>query len=277
MGTRNMAKLNICLMIGVSILLFHPLAGYGAVPQLIKYQAYLTDDVGNPLNDTVEITFSIYADAGGSTLLWTETHISVTVTGGIFNVILGSVTAFPEDLFDGDCYLGVAVGTDPEMTPRPQLTSVAYAIRACKAEVAESVMEGCIETVHLSDNVVSEEKIAGDAVTSDKIADGTLTVSDMDDGVALDEILDDDGDGSGLDADLLDGLDSLDFAASGHDHDGSYYTQAHIDALEARIAQLEALLLNVTRNGNDITFSGVNVQIVNGTGTTEGRSMGWAT
>ncbi|MCK5232418.1 MAG: hypothetical protein KAR13_19250, partial [Desulfobulbaceae bacterium] len=63
----------------------------------------------------------------------------------------------------------------------------------------------------------------------------------------------------------------------GHNHDGRYYTQAHVDNLDDRISTLEAtvnqlavLLTNVTRNGNDITFSGVNLHIVNGTGTTDG-------
>jgi hypothetical protein len=47
-------------------------------------------------------------------------------------------------------------------------------------------------------------------------------------------------------------------------------SQAYVSALEARIASLETLLANVTRSGNEITFSGVNVHIVNGTGATDG-------
>ena len=45
-------------------------------------------------------------------------------------------------------------------------------------------------------------------------------------------------------------------------------------ALEARVAALEALFASVSLNGNDITFSGVNVRIVNGTGSTEGAVNG---
>ena len=55
-------------------------------------------------------------------------------------------------------------------------------------------------------------------------------------------------------------------------------SQSYVSALEARIAlletkmaALESLLTNVTRSGNEITFSGVNVHIVNGTGTTDGE------
>ena len=57
------------------------------------------------------------------------------------------------------------------------------------------------------------------------------------------------------------------------------YSQAHVDALEARIAALEStvvtltdLLAGVTRAGNDITFSGVNVRVVNGAGGTSSKN-----
>ena len=47
-----------------------------------------------------------------------------------------------------------------------------------------------------------------DSVTSGMISDGEVSVNDIQDGAVLSEILDDDGDGSGLDADMLDGMDS---------------------------------------------------------------------
>ncbi|MDP8269405.1 MAG: hypothetical protein P9L97_11825 [Candidatus Tenebribacter davisii] len=49
------------------------------------------------------------------------------------------------------------------------------------------------------------------SVTSSMITDGEISVSDLQDGASLTEILDDDGTGSGLDADLLDGQDSSEF------------------------------------------------------------------
>jgi len=64
----------------------------------------------------------------------------------------------------------------------------------------------------IADDAISESKIASGAVSSDKIADGA----------AIDEILDDDGAGSNLDSDLLDGLDSGAFASNIHNHDSRY-------------------------------------------------------
>lgn len=83
------------------------------------------------------------------------------------------------------------------------------------------------------------------------------------------------------DADTVDGQHASSFAAAVHTHDNRYYTKAHVDSLESRIGQLEttlsqsaALLQNVTRSGDDITFTGVNLHLVNGTGTTDGTVNG---
>ena len=84
--------------------------------------------------------------------------------------------------------------------------------------------------------------------------------------------------GSGLDADQVDGLHASAFALASHLHDTRYYTEGEVNALlaaqEARIAVLEALLNGVTRNGDTLVFgspgSGMNVQIVDGSGDTDG-------
>ena len=62
------------------------------------------------------------------------------------------------------------------------------------------------------------------AVTSAMITDGQVSSGDLADGAALAEIADDDGAGSGLDADLLDGQNSTAFAGVGHEHWGANWT-----------------------------------------------------
>ena len=102
---------------------------------LISYQGKLTDSQGDPLNTTVSIRFSVYAQVTGGSALWTETQPSVVVQSGIFNVLLGSVSSFPSDLFNGsDRWLGIRVGSDAEMSPRQQIVSVGYALRAADAD-----------------------------------------------------------------------------------------------------------------------------------------------
>ncbi|MCP4112932.1 MAG: hypothetical protein GY749_46635 [Desulfobacteraceae bacterium] len=127
-----------CIVMSLVLSLMLPCFTY-AVPMMINYQGYLADTNGHSLNETVKMTFRLYNTETDGTPLWTETHASVTVTNGIFNVILGGVNTLPEDIFNENLYLGVAVNNDSEMMPRRKLTSTAYAIRAA---VAESVING---------------------------------------------------------------------------------------------------------------------------------------
>jgi hypothetical protein len=96
---------------------------------LINYQGRLTDDNGDPITGTPSMTFVIYD--GGGISKWSETHPSVQVDDGLFSVILGSAAALPDSVFNGDDrYLGIAVGGDPEISPRTLLTSAPGAVYA---------------------------------------------------------------------------------------------------------------------------------------------------
>ncbi len=101
-----------------------------AVPNTINYQGYLTDSDGEPVNSGQFITFRIYSQAIGGVELWSET-LPVTIIDGAFTVVLGDgLTPFPNSLFDGPLYLGIAVGADSEMTPRKPITSAPFALNA---------------------------------------------------------------------------------------------------------------------------------------------------
>jgi hypothetical protein len=121
---------------------------FAQVPQLINYQGKLTSPSGAPVNATVQMVFSIYADAGGTTLLWRETQTAVVVDKGVFNVLLGSVdpvnNPIPYSIFDGSTrYLGVKVGGDPdEILPRKPIVSVAYAYKSFEADTADFARSG---------------------------------------------------------------------------------------------------------------------------------------
>ena len=105
-----------------------------AVPMMTNYQGTLQDTSGSPLNTSVSMTFSLYDTPEGGTPLWTETHPDVTVTNGVFSVVLGSVINFTAADVEGERYLGVTVGTDEEMLPRQALVSTSSSIRAGVAE-----------------------------------------------------------------------------------------------------------------------------------------------
>jgi len=134
---------SICLLIlGIGLILAS--AAAAEAPRLVNYQGILTDQDGELLNGTYLLTFYIYPDsAQGSPFLWMERHENVDVTNGLFNLILGSNTSFPESLFaDDERWLGIAVNTDPEIYPRMRITSTPYALRAAIADSAMGAASG---------------------------------------------------------------------------------------------------------------------------------------
>lgn len=108
----------------------------GAVPQTINYQGLLAQD-GVPVNGTRTVSFKIYDSDEAGSMLWQETQ-TVSFTDGLFSVILGSTTPMPQSAFlGGSRWLSVAIDGGPEILPRGQLTSVAYAFYAGKADLLD--------------------------------------------------------------------------------------------------------------------------------------------
>ncbi len=113
------------------------------VPQTMNYQGVLKDASGSVVSDgTYSMTLRIYNVATGGTELWTETQ-SVTVAGGLFDVVLGTVAAI--DLaFDEQYWLGVSIAaTVPSSRPvscsRPHRTRSAPLSRSPSRAVGAAV------------------------------------------------------------------------------------------------------------------------------------------
>ena len=104
-----------------------------SVPAQLNYQGYLADAAdSSAITATVEMTFRLFDSETKGAELWSETHPAVEVHGGLFQVLLGSVMAFPEGLFDGSpLWLQTEVGTEI-LSPRKPLVSVAYSRTAAE-------------------------------------------------------------------------------------------------------------------------------------------------
>jgi hypothetical protein len=115
------------------LFLLHPRSTNADINPWINFQGKLTNPDGTNVTDgTYSITFGIYTAASGGSAVWSETQSSVSVSSGIFQVNLGSVTALPGSVnFNTPgLYLGVKVGSDPEMTPRIQFTAAPFAFNS---------------------------------------------------------------------------------------------------------------------------------------------------
>ena len=121
-----------------SILLRVPFA-FAAPPATINYQGTLANTGGTPVNGAVVMTFRLYNAASGGSALYSETQLSVGVTNGNFNTVIGSVSPITLP-FDVPYWLTVAINADPEMSPRQPLNSSPYAFRASRLDSTATIV-----------------------------------------------------------------------------------------------------------------------------------------
>ena len=162
------------------------------VPALISYQGHLTDSTGQvlgaptPLNRTV--TFRIWnnpTSTDAANRLYSESQM-VTFVNGEFSVNLGTGTPVsgetnPSSLAEiwtsKDMFLGITVDdgdpatVDPELAPRQQIVTTAFAFRAKHAEtadIAKRVENGAITQDMLANNSVTIHQIADHSIHSNQ-------------------------------------------------------------------------------------------------------------
>ena len=98
-----------------------------AVPQTFNVNGKLTFTNGTVMTGTYSMTFRLYEAYTGGSAVWDNIGTSVTTdSSGIYHVILTDVNVSDSVQY----YLGVEVASDGEMTPRINLTSSMYALRA---------------------------------------------------------------------------------------------------------------------------------------------------
>lgn len=185
------------------LLLAGSVTAFAQTPSLMSYQGHVTDASGTAIGNSSAvnrlITFKFYTVASGGTPVYAEAQ-TVTISGGDFSVLLGNGTGVSglagpsapantpfitlSSIFTGTVYLGVTVddGTsaaDPEISPRQQIVSAAYAFRA---KVAEGLLDASLQTNMLADTAVSTNKIGAAQVTTAKIANSNITTALIADG-----------------------------------------------------------------------------------------------
>jgi hypothetical protein len=124
--------MNVAIVLGLCITLFVPVTHAQFTPE-ISYQGKLNDSLGASVADgSYEMHFTLYDAAVAGTIIWDEV-VTVTVTNGLFTHMLGSSSTLSSVDFDQPLYLGVAVGTDTEMSPRKPLGAVPAAFMTIRS------------------------------------------------------------------------------------------------------------------------------------------------
>jgi hypothetical protein len=109
-----------------------------AVPNVINNQGRITNSAGEPVaDDAYLVKFIIYDAPVAGTALWNSNFQTINTVDGLFNYQLGSNVALPSNIFaDTNRYLGITLGTNPEITPRTRFITTSYAFKAQSADIA---------------------------------------------------------------------------------------------------------------------------------------------
>jgi hypothetical protein len=135
---------------------------------MINYQGMLTDHAGTPFSGIYSITFKIYNAVSGGTKKWEETQSGVSVSNGLFNVILGSMNPIDTLSFAEQYWLDVTVGAEHTPT-RLKFTSAGYAYRAWVADSA------AVAGVGGGGGWVDDGTVVRLQTSTDKVGIGTTT------------------------------------------------------------------------------------------------------
>jgi hypothetical protein len=121
---------------GVLLLLLFPLTTTAAFTKQINYQGKLTNSVGSAVaNGAYDMEFKLYTASTGGSAIWTESRNGanqVTVTSGLFSIMLGSVSSLEAVDFNQPLYLSIKINSDLEMSPRKVLGAVSNAFNSEK-------------------------------------------------------------------------------------------------------------------------------------------------
>ncbi len=132
-----MPRFGLTLSLVFSIVLFMSIASLADMPGTMNYQGYLNDAGGNPISDTLAMTFVFYNQAVDGSILGSESFAEVVIDSGYFFVTLGESQAIADDIFQhNEVWLEVRVDGET-MTPRVHLAKVPYSSSVASVEGAE--------------------------------------------------------------------------------------------------------------------------------------------
>ncbi len=123
------------------------------VPETMSVQGVLQTAGGGPATDgNYPLQFALYLQQSGGEPIWTEQSGLVGVSKGLFQQTLGKTTPLQPALQAGAAWLGVKVGSEPEL-PRVALASTPFALQAAAAQALQCT--GCVKPGHLSADVLA--------------------------------------------------------------------------------------------------------------------------
>jgi subtilisin-like proprotein convertase family protein len=172
---RTLSRLAVTALVLATSWLAAPV--HAALPTTLGVDGSFKASTGGAAPDgQYPFTVAIYKDASGGNALWTEGPVQIQVSGGIFAYSLGSTTPLTPDVLATGRYLGITVGSDPEL-PRVAFASVAFAVRASIAEGIDC--SGCLAGSALKPSSITTDKVGFAYASADSKGGSALKALDL--------------------------------------------------------------------------------------------------
>jgi hypothetical protein len=123
-----------------------------AVPMTVTHQGRLLNEEGEPMTGQVRLQFALHTSKTEDAMVWNSKPIEKDLgDGGFYSVVLGQNNPIDSETLKGEkLWIQLTItndGNTKTLSPRIQLHSVPYAVRA---GMAESVAEGAVGNKQIS-------------------------------------------------------------------------------------------------------------------------------
>ncbi|MEQ1745972.1 MAG: DUF1566 domain-containing protein [Saprospiraceae bacterium] len=117
---------------GVVLLFVAFATALDAQPAVLSVQGVLRKSDGKAVDDGVyTLKFKLWkhpTSTNASDKVWEDSFSDVEITGGVYNVLLGTGPTALDVPFDQTYYLGISMSAGSELQPRPMLTSAPFVL-----------------------------------------------------------------------------------------------------------------------------------------------------
>ncbi len=191
-------------------------------PNKLGYQGRLLKADGSPEGGSIEFTIAVFDAASGGNKLWSEIQ-TLALSDGYYATQLGSVTAMPADLFaSGPRFLSLTIG-GTELSPRQEVTSVAWALYATNLSGGTVEASGISLSSGGSISVGGTTVVNGSGQVPTSALSGQIPFTSISGSASSSQLPPIDlamlsgvtGSGKGFDADTVDGVHASGFIANG--------------------------------------------------------------
>ncbi|MCX6832232.1 MAG: tail fiber domain-containing protein [candidate division Zixibacteria bacterium] len=158
------------------LIVFATTSVFAGVPLVTSYQGRLLDGSDQPLTGSYTMIFQIYEVPVGGAPLWTEDHVGVQVTDGLFSVALGATVPLSADLLTGGGgggggvvrYLQIQIAGQPPISPRTPLSAAPYAVASSSVSGDVVTAPGALHmfdadsaaTIDMGTEIIAGKKVA---------------------------------------------------------------------------------------------------------------------